>query len=514
MERLNKALLSSNFNFPKDLIVPTDKAMPERIMQFGEGNFLRAFIDWMIHHINQAGKFNGKVVVVQPIATGQVDLLNEQDGLFTLFLRGVEEGKVIENKEIIAAISRGINPYENWQEYIACAKNPDLRFIVSNTTEAGIIYLSEEFVEDSPLKSFPAKLTAFLYARYKHFNGDPDKGLLIFPCELIDRNGDQLKTIMLRLIEEWQLPAEFSQWIKEHNHFFNTLVDRIVTGYPRDSVDEYRQVLGYEDKLIDVGEVFHLWVIEGDQRFAHELPLKDIGLNVLWVDNLTLYRERKVRVLNGAHSMTVPVAYLCGLDTVKEAVDNEMVGKFMRRGIFNEILPTLKLPEGEKISFANLVLERFQNPFTHHRLIDISLNSISKFKARCLPSLLDYVESRGESPPMLAFSLAALMVFYKGTSIEQNKLEARRDKGEYFIMDNVDVLEYFQFVWKAYNEEDKKSLSDLVTKVLSNKVFWGLDLNKVNSLNKFLYKWIEIILDQGMKDALKKLLDEQYNYGR
>ncbi len=346
--RLNKALLTRYFSSPQDLEINPVSDLPEKVIQFGEGNFLRAFVDWMIDRLNQHQLFNGRVVVVQPISNGLIDCLNEQDGLYTLLLRGIEKGRVAERKRVVTAISRGVNPYADWPGYLACAENPDLRLVVSNTTESGITYENEPFIPGQALKSFPAKLTAFLFHRFRFFDGDPQKGMLVLPCELIDKNGSKLKQIMLRLIDEWQLPAAFKHWICEHNYFFNTLVDRIVTGYPRDEADRLQETLGYQDRLLDAGEIFHLWVIEGDSRFQAELPLTRIGLKVVWTSDLTPYRERKVRVLNGTHAMTVAVACLCGLDTVKEAVEDPLVGRFMRRGIFNEILPVLPLPAAEK----------------------------------------------------------------------------------------------------------------------------------------------------------------------
>lgn len=305
---LTNALLAQQIELPKDITPPTLTAMPEKVLQFGEGNFLRAFVDWMIEQMNRKGHFNGRVVVVQPIEQGLVDFLNQQDGLFTLILRGLEKGRIVESKEIISSISRGLNPYTHWHDFLGCAENADLRFVVSNTTEAGIVYNDEAYTPDQAQISFPAKLTAFLYRRYTSFQADPSKGLLIFPCELIDQNGSKLRSIVLRLSEQWQLPEPFINWVRQHNHFFNTLVDRIVTGYPKDDMENLSRQLGYRDRLVDTGEIFHLWVIEGHKRFQTEFPVADIDLNVIWTDDLKPYRDRKVRVLNGAHTMTFAAA--------------------------------------------------------------------------------------------------------------------------------------------------------------------------------------------------------------
>jgi tagaturonate reductase len=468
----------------------------------------------MIERMNRQGIFNGRVVVVQPIEHGLVDTLNAQDGLFTLILRGLSDGRTVESKEIIASISRGLNPYSQWSQFLQCAENPDLRIVVSNTTEAGIVYNDEPFTPDRVQVSFPAKLTAFLYRRFTHFQAGAGKGLLIFPCELIDQNGTNLRAIVLRLAQQWQLPDAFVDWVQRHNHFFNTLVDRIVTGYPKDDMDDLGRTLGYRDRLVDTGEIFHLWVIEGDKRFQEEFPLADIGLNVIWTDDLKPYRERKVRVLNGAHTMTFAAALLSGQDTVKEAVDDEVLGQFMRRGIFEEILPVLSLPEQEKRSFADSVLERFQNPFIHHRWADIALNSVSKFKTRCLPSITDYAAKMGTSPALLSFSLAALIVYYKGKSFIEGRLEAQRPQGSYRVCDDLEVLEFFYNSWNFYNAWDAigpkngNALETIVARVLANTHIWGLDLNTLPALTSRVTQSVRSILSDGMRTAMVDLMEK------
>jgi tagaturonate reductase len=464
---------------------------PEKVLQFGEGNFLRAFVDWMIDCLNEADRFGGRVAVVQPIAQGLVDMLNDQDGLYTLLLRGIEKGEVTEQRRLITALSRGIDPYTQWEAYLACAENPDLRFVISNTTEAGIAYVEEAWDPDRCPDSFPAKLTALLYRRFTCFDGAADKGLLILPCELIDKNGQHLKEIVLRLTKEWELPASFANWVETHNVFFNTLVDRIVTGYPRDEAEKLEAELGYQDRLLDTGEIFHLWVIEGDVQYRSELPLDEIGLNVIWTEDLAPYRERKVRVLNGAHTLTVPVALLSDLETVKAAVEDPRVGAFMRRAVFSEILPHLDLPQAEKEAFADSVLERFANPFIHHRWIDIALNSISKFKTRCLPTLADYMADRGSAPPLLSFSLAALIRFYKESEVR----------------DDAAVLSFFQEVWKSQAGEDRTSCEAICRQVLANTAFWGQDLNTLPGLTTAVSEALFAIQTQGLPAALTQVME-------
>ena len=294
------------------------KQYPEKVLQFGEGNFLRAFVDWQIDKMNKQAGFNGSVVVVQPIEFGLVDKLNEQDGLYTLYLQGMNEGKAIEEHSVINSISRGINPYTQHAEYLKIAENPELRFVFSNTTEAGIAYDENDKLEDKPQKSFPGKFTALLYHRFKAFNGQKDKGLIIIPCELIDRNGDKLKEIILKFAKLWNLEEGFANWINEANTFCSTLVDRIVPGYPRDTIKEITQELGYVDNLVNVGEHFHLFIIEGPKWIENEFPASKAGLNVKFVEDMTPYRTRKVRILNGSHTslstsiLPLWIKYCCG----------------------------------------------------------------------------------------------------------------------------------------------------------------------------------------------------------
>lgn len=384
--------------------------LTEKVLQFGEGNFLRGFVDWMIDRLNKETGWGGGVAVVQPLPQGMVDKINEQDGLYTLYLRGLQNGEKIEQTRIVECITRGINPYENLSEYLECARNPDLRFIVSNTTEAGIEYKENQSDSDFNNMTFPARLTLLLKARFDAGLG----GFIFLPCELIDRNGDCLKECILKYAADWKYGDEFAQWINNENHFTNTLVDRIVTGYPRDTAAEMEKQYGYLDSMIDTAEIFHLWVIEGDRALAEELPFDKIGLNVIWTDDVTPYKKRKVRILNGAHTMMVLAARLAGLETVRDAMEDELVFTFMQRGIFEEIIPTLDLPKNELEQFANDVIERFKNPFIKHYLLSIALNSVSKFKVRVLPSLIEYRKSNGKNPSRLVFSLAALIAFYKG----------------------------------------------------------------------------------------------------
>ncbi len=503
MKRLNRQLLSEGFEFPEDIRLGNLKDMPERIIQFGEGNFLRAFVDWMVDEMNNQGLFMGKVVVVQPISHGLGHVLNEQDGLYTLLLRGISKGSIVEEKRVVTSVSRALNPYEDWQGFLKCAAQPEMRFMVSNTTEAGIAYISEAKPVDSCPVSFPAKVTAFLYERFRVFNGSPHKGMIIIPCELIDRNGDNLKNIVFKYIDDWGLGNEFKSWVDNHNHFLNTLVDRIVTGYPGDEIEKLKDQFGYEDRLVDTGEIFHLWVIEGDKGLARELPLAKAGLNVIWTDDLTPYRTRKVRILNGAHTMTVLMAYLYGLDTVGQCIEDEVVLSYMKKGIYDEIIPVLDLPQQEKEEFAEAVLERFANPFIEHKLLSISLNSISKWKVRVLPSLLEYIELKGKLPKILTFSLAALLAFYRGTSFKGEALLGDRKGQPYNIQDDRDILEFFCGLWSNYEKNGELDL--LCTQALERKDFWDMDLTKVPGLTQEVKGYLKEILDNGMNSAVKNI---------
>ncbi|MCC3144066.1 tagaturonate reductase [Halanaerobium sp. Z-7514] len=499
-EFLEKQLLGSELaNFPAEIL-----DYPEKVLQFGEGNFLRAFVDWMFHKMNKKGIFKGRAVVIQPIRKGRISNLNEQDGLYTLYLRGIEAGEEVNKKEIMTAISRGLEAYSQWDKVLKLAEKEEIEIVVSNTTEAGISYNPDDKLEASPPESFPAKLAAYLYRRYEYFNGDPEKGMIILPVELIDRNGDNLKRIILKLADDWGLESEFKQWIKKSNHFLNTLVDRIVTGYPFNEIDDLEAELGYHDQNLDTGEIFHLWVIEGDESLKAKVPFHKADLNVKWVDDLSPYRTTKVRILNGAHTSTVPVAYLSGIDLVRDAVNDQLLGEFIKKAVFNDIIPTLRADQAELEDFANKIFERFKNPYIDHKWLDISLNSTSKFKTRVLPSIVEHIEKLNKTPEYLIFSLAALIAFYKGTEIEASELKAYREGKEYLIKDDQEALEFFAELWSKY-ENEKIELADLLNSVLAAKELWGRDLTELANLEASAFKQLKTIEKEGMKAALKKL---------
>ena len=462
----------------------------ERIVQFGEGNFLRAFANWMIHEMNKRVNFDAGVVVVQPINQGLIKTLNEQDGLYTLYLNGIRNGKAISEHEIIDCILRGVNPYENHADYLAIAKNPDLRFMISNTTEAGIEYNPDDKLNNTPQSSFPGKLTALLYKRFQIFEGASDKGLILIPCELIDNNGGNLKRIILQYADDWKLGADFVEWINKYNIFCNTLVDRIVPGYPRDKIDAITSELGYKDNLVVEGEQFHLWVIEGPASLKEEIPAEICGLNVVFTDNLEPYRTRKVRILNGAHTSLVPVAYLYGIDKVRESLEDDVVGMFLKNTIFNEICKTLDFPEEELRQFSKDVLDRFRNPYLDHALMSISLNSTSKYKVRVLPSVLEFIKRKNKNPKLLLFSLAALIAFYRG----------ERGQERFTIKDDQSAIDFFATQWA------KGDTASVVEVTLKNTDLWGIDLTQFEGLQEVVTNNLESIIINGMKETLQALV--------
>ena len=471
---------------------PGYQQFPEKVLQFGEGNFLRCFVDWMFNELNKKANFNGSVVVVQPIDKGMVHMLNEQDGLYTLYMRGLKNGVAESTHETINIISRGLNAYEQFDEYLKTAENPDMRYVVSNTTESGIAYDDADTADMTPPNSFPAKLTVWLKHRYDTFKGDAEKGVHIIPCELIEKNADNLKRIILKLSEKWGYEAGFVAWLNSACTFSNTLVDRIVPGYPRERMPEITAELGYTDNQVVEGEPFHLWVIEAPESLQKELPFPSIGLNVLYVKDVTPYRTRKVRILNGVHTALVPVAYLYGIDTVREAVEHPVVGKFIKDALFEEIIPTLDLSKEELEQFAAEVIDRFRNPYIKHLLMSISLNSWSKFETRVLPSVTEYVKRVGKAPQHLAFSLASTIAFYKG----------KRGTEDIALNDDAAVIELLKTAWAKVDGSDE-SIKTLVTTVLAYEKNWKFDLNTVAGLNDAVTKHLINIEKLGIQKAIE-----------
>ena len=415
----------------------------ERIIQFGEGGFLRAFVDWIVQLTDEKTDFDASVVVVQPIEKGMCDMLEKQNCVYTLIMRGLKDGVPTVDKKVIDCISRTVQPYRDFDEYLKLAENPDFRFVVSNTTESGIAFNDSDRPDNAPNITFPAKVTMLLKKRF-------DLGLngfIFLPCELIEKNGQTLKKYVLEYAKLWNLGTDFEKWVGNKNIFCNTLVDRIVTGYPRDEKID----LGYEDNMLDTSEIFHLWVIEAkddEQRILkNEFPFEKAGLNIIVTNNLDRYRTRKVRILNGAHTSMIPYALLSKIETVGECMKDEKMSRFVKECVFDEIIPTLDLPKDELIDYANNVFERFLNPYIKHMCSSIALNSVSKFKVRVLPSILEYIKRKGEMPKRLLFSFARLIEFYKTDMPNDDK----------------DVMKFMK-------ESDAKT-------ILSNEKLWGEDLS-------------------------------------
>ena len=470
---------------------------PIKVLQFGEGNFLRAFVDYMIDIANETGDFNGDIVLVKPIEFGTLDLFHKQECQYTVQLRGIVDGEAKRINRVVTSVTDVVDAYGEYEKYAAFAKLDTLRFIVSNTTEAGIVYDDTDRFELNPPKTYPGKLTKFLFERYTHFEGALDKGLVILPVELIDDNGIHLRECVLKLAALWNLGEAFIKWIDDACVFTSTLVDRIVTGYPRDEAAALCEEFGYQDNLIVTGEPFALWVIESAKDISNELPLPQAGLPVIFTDNQKPYKQRKVRILNGAHTSFVLASYLAGNDIVLESMEDELVFNFMKATIFDEVIPTLTLPKEDLVDFANAVITRFNNPYVKHALLSISLNSVSKWRARCMPSFLGYIENEGKLPAHLTFSLAALMAFYTGTEIRDKALIGHRDGAEYNILDDAAVLEFF-----AANSS--KDTAEFAHATLSNVDFWGQDLSAIAGVEAAVTTYLSDIRALGMRAALEK----------
>lgn len=473
---------------------------PIRAVQFGEGNFLRAFADHMLDIANGQGVFNGSIAVIKPTNRGNLDKFTAQDCLYTVILRGRENGEIVNEPRIITTIDHAVSPYDDPDCLTRLGEIDTLEYIISNTTEAGIALTGSEQLSDRPCASFPGKLCQLLYARYLHFSGDGKKGVIVLPAELIEKNGETLLNYILTLAERWGLEKDFSRWLAESCTFCNTLVDRIVTGYPAAEAEALCEKLGYEDVLLDVGEPFGLWVIEcpNSHALAEKLPLHKIGLPVVYTKDLTPYRERKVRILNGAHTSSVLAAYLAGEDIVRGMMNNPLTRAYVDRAVYDELLPTVPLPKDEVRAFAAAVMERFDNPFIDHQLLAISLNSVSKWRARVLPGLKDTVKAAGKLPVCLAFSLAALIAFYSPAEKGENQLLGRRGDELYPIRDSAEILDFF---W-AHRENIFSA--EFVREFAARTDFWCEDLNEIDGLADSVARWLEVIKTEGMKAAIAR----------
>nr|WP_321411087.1 tagaturonate reductase [uncultured Carboxylicivirga sp.] len=463
---------------------------PVKILQFGEGNFLRAFVDWMINKANKEIGFNRGVAIVQPLENGLVPMLKEQDCLYHVKLEGMKDGNPITQTELVDAVQDALNPYSEYEKYQQYFLSPDLELVVSNTTEAGISRVENEDIYAKPPKSFPGKVCQLLYQRYEHFNGAADKGITFFCCELIDKNATVLKEIVFELAEQNNLGEGFINWLSESCNFCSTLVDRIVTGFPKDNIKEIQSELGYEDNLVVVGEYFHLWAIEAPDHVREQFPFDKAGLNVVWLNDMTKFRDKKVRILNGSHSAMVAISMLSGYQTVMEAFNDETISEFIQNMVSDEVSPNIAGDKEALKVFADEILERFYNPYIKHYLKDISLNSISKWVTRDYPSLIDSCNRTGELPKRLTLSLAALITLYKG---EYNGLS-------FNITDTPEYVEFIQNEWSS-----AKSVDEKVETILANKDAWGVDFTAIDGLINEVATYVNAILTEGIATVLKKV---------
>lgn len=475
---------------------------PIKVLQYGEGNFLRAFADWMLDIANEKTDFNGGVVIVKPAPFGNLNAFHEQDCRYTVMLRGLKDGKKFEETRVVTSVSKAVDPFEDYAAYAALAKEESLQFIISNTTEAGISPDEGDLFEMCPPRSFPGKVCKLLYERAEHFNYAENKGVVLLPVELIDDNGAMLKKYVLWLAEKWGLGEKFVLWLNNACVFASTLVDRIVTGYPKGEDESIFSALGYRDSLLVTAEPFGLWVIESEKDLSRVLPLPACGLPVIFTDDQKPYKQRKVRILNGAHTSFVPMAYLLGHDDVLGAMSDNSVRAFMEGTVRKEVIPTLSLPKDDLESFAAKVTERFMNPFIRHLLLSICLNSVSKWRARCLPSLLGYLEKFGRLPERLTFSLAALTALYAGgEKTGDGRLRKTREGKEYFLQDESAVIDYFS--------STPADAENLARGFLQNEMFFGRDLTAVPGLLSAVETAYRGILKNGMKAAFEARFGEK-----
>lgn len=467
---------------------------PLRVLQFGGGNFLRGFVDYMLDIYNEKMDEQLGIGVVKVTPHGDYGNWKAQDGLYHVRTRGIQQGNLIQDTRLITSINKIIHAYQEWDDFLATAREPEIRYLFSNTTESGLQLADDDQWNDAPPASFPAKLCRWLYERYQHFDGNPDAGCILIPCELIEDNGQLLRLLVMRHAEDCGLPLDFIRWIVKSNIFCNTLVDRIIPSLSKDKLPEVWEELGCEDQLVTEGEPYHIFVIEGPRIVGEQLPLDKAGLNVVFTEDSSPYRERKVKILNGSHTALVPVAYLSGLRIVRDTVEDPVMSEFLNHLLQQEILPALDMPEATLADYAAGVIDRFKNPYIDHYWLTISLNSFAKWKVRLLPSLLSYVEQHGEAPPLMSFSLACLIRFYQGTYQGE----------EITLRDEAPVLKRLQQAWRAGDS------TAVAKKVLAWSEHWGQDLNEVPALQNLVAGYLQRIEKEEITGIIQELLrDEQ-----
>lgn len=475
----------------------TRPSRPIKILQFGEGVFLRAFADYAVDIANEENNFNGNIAVILP-RSGKTDRFAKQNNIYTVCLRGQQDGQVYKENRVITSIDSVISARDEYDAFMALAHEDALEFVISNTTDAGIAYNEADQFSDCPPSTFPAKLTKFLYERYTYYQGDMQKGLVMVPTELNDDNGQLLKSCVLQYAALWNLDDAFTAWLASACRFVDTLVDRIVAGYPAGNIDAIQEELGYEDALLDQAEPFSLWVI-GDPSLADKFTIGSDKFHVEFTDNIQAFKEQKVRILNGAHTSMVLGAYLSGLDYVGQCMADPVVRRSLDQTVFGEIVPTVDLPREKAEAFAKAVYERFENPFVNHALLAISLNSISKWKGRILPTFKDSVAATGKLPKWLTYSLAALLAFYRSTEEGDGCLIGARAAGNtYEIHDDAEKLAFIK-------ENAAKPTAEYVQAVMSRSDFWGEDLTAIAGFADAVTAHIDRMAEIGVKAHIEEL---------
>lgn len=486
----------------RDLDVPSAHILdlPVKIVQFGTGAFLRGFAEYFVDEANRQGVFDGSIVAVSSTGSSRDVTLNEQDGLFTLTSQGMDNGVALRRHRIIASLSRAISASDHWDAVLALAHDPAIELVISNTTEIGITLDETDAFGANPPRTFPGKLTRFLYERARAFDFDAARGLIVLPCELIEDNGEELRGIVYQLAGRWHLDHRFRAWLTDAVEFCNTLVDRIVPGAPsRDEAERLEAILGYRDGLLTACETYALFAIEGDERVRRRLRIAEADSRIIVTPDIRPYRERKVRILNGAHTISVPLALLAGLDTVRDAVENGRVGAFMRRVVLDEIVPSLDVPDAE--TFARDVLERFDNPYIRHALIDITLHGTTKMRVRVVPSIVAYAERFGRAPSGLAFGFAAYLAFMRG------ELQMERRTAGLPVPADAEG-ERIRDAWRAVNVHSNPEMTAFAEKICGDQELWGADLAAVSGFSTLVADHLVRICRRGATAALGAFLSE------
>lgn len=510
MQLLTKKLLNT-YDPPINVTIPNTDFynLPVKILQFGEGRFIRAFINYFIEIANHNNLFNGRNIVIQPRKADMVEIINGQDGLFTVCSRGLQRGQPKEEFLIISSIKRAIAAKTEWNTVLKLAEIPSIQIITSNTTETGLIYDPSDSIEKNPPDSYPGKLTSLLFHRFQFFEGDKSRGLMILPLELIENNGEILKEAVLKHAKSWNLGEKFILWLEKANQFYKSIVDRIVTGTPKpEELVQFQEKLGYDDKLLNIAELYHSWIIEADEKLQTTIPFNEAGLNVQFVSDIKEYFLRKVRILNGAHTSMVPIAFLSGKTLVKESIEDQLIRIYLDTILTNEIIPFINLSNEELLQYKNTIIERFQNPFLEHKLLTISLYSISKMRVRVLPSIIAFFNYFNKPPPLLPFAFAAFLVFMWIKEKEDNDWFGYRDSEKYQYNDEPESLEIFFNAWKSTDISKKEDVNKMVTSICQNSKLWSIDLTKLPQFVPIIVDHVQNILTYGIYSALQQLLQQ------